>query len=75
MLEAVLSKDDLLSKLGRYEALLMKQVERTLAELRERISARAEVERREKTETRAHALLNGRSLLKRPVAKGAVTSR
>jgi hypothetical protein len=40
MLQAVLSKDDLLSKLGRYEGLLMKQVERTLAELRQLIAER-----------------------------------
>jgi hypothetical protein len=59
MLQAVLSKDDLLSKLGRYEALLMKQVERTLAELRLLIAARAEVERRAKAKARAHTILNG----------------
>jgi hypothetical protein len=61
MLEAVLSKDDLLSKLGRYEGLLMKQVERTLAALRQLTSERAENERRAKSEARAHTLLNGRS--------------
>jgi hypothetical protein len=61
MLEAVLSKDDLLSKLGRYEGLLMKQVERTLAALRQLIAERAEIERRAKAYTRAHTLLNGRS--------------
>jgi hypothetical protein len=59
MLAAVLSKDDFLSKLGRYEALLMKQLARTLAALRELIAARAEIERRAKTEVGAHALWNG----------------
>ena len=61
MLSAVLSKDDLLSKLGRYEALLMKQVERTLATLRQLIAERAESERRAKAAVSAHALLNGQS--------------
>jgi hypothetical protein len=50
-----------LSKLGRYEALLMKQVERTLTALRQLIAVRTESERRAKAEVRAHALLNGRS--------------
>jgi hypothetical protein len=61
MLAAAISKDDLLSKLGRYEGLLMKQVERTLTALRQLIAVRTESERRAKAEVRAHALLNGRS--------------
>jgi hypothetical protein len=61
MLSAVLSKDDLLSKLGRYEALLMKQVERTLVALRQLIAERAESDRRAKAKVSAHTLLNGRS--------------
>jgi hypothetical protein len=61
MLAAVLSKDDFLSKLGRYEGLLMKQVERTLAALRQLIAERAESDRRAKAAVRAHALLKGPS--------------
>jgi hypothetical protein len=56
-----LSKDDLLSKLGRYEALLMKQLERTLTALRQLIAERTESERRAKAEARAQTLLNGPS--------------
>jgi hypothetical protein len=57
MLEAALSNDDLLSKLARYEGLLMKQVEKTLAELRQLIAEREEIERLAKdAEARARCL-------------------
>ena len=45
MLEAALSNDDLLSKLARYEGLLMRQVEKALAELRRLVAEREEIER------------------------------
>jgi hypothetical protein len=56
-LEAALSRDDLLSKLARYEGLLVKQVERTLTQLRQLVAERAESERLAKeAEARARCL-------------------